>query len=349
MAAPVVHPDFDQDFLRAAAFPPRGLGEKTLAQLADRAGAQAGSLHQAARAAVREPGDLGQRAARALGGYLGLIDDLTALATKTTTEAAVQAIIDAVDYMEHLERAHPEDHVGRAENVGALLAAAREHDEADAPGQLAGFLDRVSLRSDADDVQGFSGPSLMTVHSAKGLEFDGVIVAGLNEGLFPHVLSTADPEDIEEERRLMYVALTRARRFAVLTCAEARRPFGALVGALPSRFLEELPPEQLRVSRDKHSGERAALARTRSFRPADATRPAGVPGRTGPRRVEREADEGLDEGAEFRPGMWVVHPMFGRGRVLAVEGEGDRLRLRIQFERGGAKKIMARATTLRPA
>jgi len=340
----LVHPDSDQDFLRAAGFPPRGLGERTLEQLGQVAARAGDSLFRAARRACAEPAPPG-RAARVLTPMLTQVDELTHFAERSTTVAAVQAVIDALDYFQQLEKAHPLDHASRAENVGALLAAAREHDEAGAVDHLAGFLDRVSLRSDSDDVRGERGPTLLTVHSAKGLEFTGVVVAGLNEGLFPHALSTGDLEEVEEERRLMYVAITRARRFVTLTLSRERRPFGAPVDAAPSRFLAELPPELLHLSQDPLAADWGA----RRFRGARRTRTAATPaaGVTpggGERRVERDVDGA--EAAEFAPGQWVVHPMFGKGRIVAAEGSGAHLKLKIRFERAGVRKIMAHATTL---
>ncbi len=353
----LVHPDSDQDFVRAAGTPPRGLGDRTLDDLAARAAANGSSLHAAA-AVLAGPGtDVPARVQRTLATYLELIRDLADLARGVSTVAALQAVIDTLEYMDFLEKAYPADYQPRQENIGALLAAAREHDEAGAENGLAGFLDRVSLRSDTDDVQGGKGPTLMTVHSAKGLEFGVVVVAGLNEELFPHALSAA-PDEIEEERRLMYVALTRAKRSLALTLARERRPFGRPVAALPSRFLGELPAE---VVRETGGGawDAPPAARGPSWnrhgvrdwnndapaRPAGAPyRAAGVPAAPGPRRVERDDDESVT----FRPGMAVVHPMFGPGRVLSVEGEGQRTKLQIRFDRAGLKKIMPHATTLLP-
>ncbi len=361
----LVHPDSDEDFLRAAQTPPRGLGETTLGELARRAREANISLHAAARDALAVPAGLNARAVNALASFLGTIRDLTDLTRDVSTAAAVTSTIEAIDYALHLEKAHPEDHVSRAENLDALASAAEEHDEADAPEGLAGFLDRVSLRSDTDDVAGERGPSLMTVHSAKGLEFDAVFLAGLNEELFPHSFSAGEPEGLEEERRLMYVALTRARKTLTLTAARFRHVFGQLTFALPSRFLDEIPAELLHRTGD---GDRGLLGgtglRSPFGRDGDAlddfagygrapveprSRPAGIPARRGgPRRVEREpevAPAGHAAGG-YRPGMRIVHPQFGSGTVLSASGKGKSLTLDIRFERAGRKKILAAYTTL---
>ncbi len=204
----------------------------------------------------------------------------------------------------------------------------------------------------------------MTVHSAKGLEFDAVFLAGLNEELFPHSFSAGEPDGLEEERRLMYVALTRARKVLTLTSARFRHVFGQLTFALPSRFLDEIPEELLRRTGDGAGGALAgagfrprfgdddAMAGFRGYGHAPAeprARPAGIPARRGgPRRVEREpaaAPAGRAAGG-FRPGMRIVHPQFGAGTVLSASGQGKSLALDIRFERAGRKKILAAYTTL---
>ncbi len=360
----LVHPDSDEDFLRAAQTPPRGLGETTLGEIARRAREANVSLHAAARDAIQAPAGLNARAVNALSNFLGTIRDLTDLTREVSTAATVTSTLEAIDYALHLEKAHPEDHVSRAENLDALTSAAEEHDEAGAPEGMAGFLDRVSLRSDSDDVAGERGPSLMTVHSAKGLEFDAVFLAGLNEELFPHSFSAGEPDGLEEERRLMYVALTRARKVLTLSSARFRHVFGQLTFALPSRFLDEIPEELLRRTGDGGGGALAGAGFRSRFGGDDAmegfagyghapaeprARPAGIPARRGgPRRVEREpaaAPAGRAAGG-FQPGMRIVHPQFGTGTVLSASGQGKSLALDIRFERAGRKKILAAYTTL---
>lgn len=354
----LVHPDSEQDYLRAAGTPPRGIGDKTLEQLA--AAAQAGgmSLFQATQQALSHPGDLGGRAIKPLQDFLSTIRDLTDVGRTSGVNAAVQTTLDVLGYLDYLERANPSDHESRKENIGAFLAAAREHDEAGAPGGLAGFLDRVSLRSDTDDVQGRRGPSLMTVHAAKGLEFDAVLIAGLNEELFPHAFSKDTESEIEEERRLLYVAMTRARRFLGISLALVRRPFGRPAPSPPSRFIMEIPAAHLRQTQDPlcdiptSNGSLFPRESARGFALGSgghpATRPAGISGPPAAteRRVVFDAEEGP---AGFWPGMRVQHPHFGLGTVLSVEGKGPSTKLQIRFERAGIKKILPQYTTLMPA
>ncbi|GAB4223020.1 MAG: DNA helicase PcrA [Acidobacteriota bacterium] len=336
----LVHPDSDQDLLRAATTPPRGIGQKTLERVAELAAARGCSLHEAARALAGQPEGLGTRALRALDGFLGTVRDLTDLAATTSTAGTLEAVLEAIDYFAYLERAFPGDHDSRTENVGALVDAAREHDEAGAPDGLAGFLDRVSLRSDTDDVQGERGPSLMTIHAAKGLEFDAVFIVGMNEDLFPHPWSVSDPEGLEEERRLLYVAITRARRLLSLTFSRFRSQFGQVVHARPSRFLDELPPDRIRRS----GGAADAGRHVHDGPPARTATPAAGTARTAGRLAYEP--EPAQAGAEWFPGMHVEHPTFGPGIVMTVDGPPHDPRLKIRFRNGRLRRIAVRHATL---
>lgn len=160
----------------------------------------------------------------------------------------VTRLLDATQFREHLARMHPGDFEERVGNVEALASAAAEYDEQDPGGGLQGFLDRSSLRGDTDDVQGDTGVTLLTVHSAKGLEFSAVVLTGLEENIFPHFRSIGVEEDVEEERRLCYVAITRSKKRLVVTNAFMRRSFGDFVENPPSRFLDEIPQDLLLYS-----------------------------------------------------------------------------------------------------
>ena len=364
----LVHPGSDQDLLRAISTPPRGIGQKTLDRVRERADREGTSLWEAIVSLLRDPGDLPGRAVTALGNFVGTVRDLAEISRGVPVAATILQLLEVTGYPEYVEKNHPHDHEGRLENLDALVSAAREHDEAGGGGDVAGFLDRVSLRSDTDDVQGERGPSLMTVHAAKGLEFDGVFVIGLNEGVFPHARANESEADLEEERRLMYVAVTRARKFLVLTHGSLRRLYGSPVWHRPSRFLEEIP-ERVVVrtggaatvaggARDEgpfragfrrsHPAAAAGAgfpARTGSPRPWGGTPPAGTARRTGELHYEPDPES---EGGAFQPGQRVVHPKFGGGVIIAAEGSGDRVKLKIRFDNGRLRKIMPGYTTLLP-
>jgi len=279
-------PDDDLAFLRAVNTPARGIGKTTLDQIAGLAASRRLSLHGAARAGLEE-GLFAPRAASSLGGFLDLLEDLRArssdagraqpAAPADDPEAEdggvyegeiddafefetaappsappvlplVTRLFDVTEFREHLARAHPGDFEERVGNVEALASAAAEYDEQAPGGGLQGFLDRSSLRGDTDDVQGDTGVTLLTVHSAKGLEFSAIVLTGLEENIFPHARSIQVPEDIEEERRLCYVAITRSKKRLVVTNAFMRRSFGDFVENPPSRFLDEIPKELLLYS-----------------------------------------------------------------------------------------------------
>jgi DNA helicase-2/ATP-dependent DNA helicase PcrA len=243
------------------------------------------------------------------------------------------------------------------ENVRALVSAAVEYEEEageDEGAGLTGFLDRSALVSDADEIGRERGVTLMTAHLAKGLEFDAVFLPGLEENLFPHARAASANEDLEEERRLLYVAMTRARKRLFLSHAGFRRLRGELLPNPPSRFLEEVPKELLRevrgpgfgflgrgpwTSREERpredrwsaSGSSAARARTPVAPPAPSPKPEG------PRPVEATV---------YPVGATVKHPMFGTGKVVGSEGAGASLKLTIHFIQYGSKKILPAYTKL---
>lgn len=351
----LVHPDADEDFLRAAQTPPRGLGAATLQEVSRRARQGGRPLTTAAQGALADPQGLSGRALGALGNFLGTLADLRTLVEPLSTRKALIAVAEALDFAGYLEQHHPADFRARMENIAALVSAAGEHDEAGAPGGLVGFLDRVSLRSDTDEVAGTKGPLLMTVHSAKGLEFDVVFLAGLNQDLFPHSLSKSEAGGIEEERRLMYVALTRARRHLFLTYATTRFLYGKKTPSPPSEFLADIPPHLLKAtfSPALHTGAPAPRLPAGRWSPVNAekpTAPAGIRGPTSGRKVEFDAECVAREGTSlFRVGMRVRHPQFGCGVILQARGQGERLVLKIHFDQAGQRRIMPSFVTLMPA
>ncbi|HNZ97611.1 MAG TPA: 3'-5' exonuclease, partial [Thermoanaerobaculia bacterium] len=195
------------------------------------------------------------------------------------------------------------------------------------------FRDHVALVSDVDQWAPERGVTLMTLHSAKGLEFPAVVVAGLEEGLLPHYNTQGRPEDVEEERRLLYVGMTRARHRLLLTTCRRRRIAGRYQDQTESPFLAELPEELLAVeeSRSLYAGERVR----------------GVYDFFGRPPAEGFAEEpSLRSGV--RRGARVRHPSLGTGTVLALEGEGEALKITVFFERAGKRKLVARYANLEP-
>jgi DNA helicase-2/ATP-dependent DNA helicase PcrA len=217
---------------------------------------------------------------------------------------------------------------------------------------LGGFADRLSLLSEADEESGTKNARvwLMTMHAAKGLEFPVVVIAGMEEGLFPHSRSSEDEDEIEEERRLFYVGMTRAERRLFLTSAARRRVFGEYQSTEPSRFIDEVPAQLL---------ERIAPAFTSAYQGNFShahyefrTNPYGRGGRGGRFKEETEkySDENEDQSAVgLRPGMRVRHAQFGVGTVLSVEEHTDDYKITVRFNSVGQKKLLARFAKLEPA
>jgi DNA helicase-2/ATP-dependent DNA helicase PcrA len=211
---------------------------------------------------------------------------------------------------------------------------------------VSGFVDRLSLLSEADEAEGAPEARvwLMSMHAAKGLEFPVVIVAGMEEGLFPHSRSTEDQDEIEEERRLCYVCLTRARQRLMLTGAARRRVFGDYQATEPSRFLDEIPPDLI---------ERLEPAAPRWQKPRFELRNPYA--RRRPDRAREEAGHGFAYEQEdqtalpVRAGMRVRHRIFGVGTVMDVEEHDDDYKLTVRFASAGTKKLLARYAGLERA
>jgi DNA helicase-2/ATP-dependent DNA helicase PcrA len=344
------NPSDDVAFRRVINTPARGLGATTLAALEQHATATGRPLLAAAREALAQ-GAIPARAAGPLRAFLGLVDEIVSAATERTIAELLERVVAATDYEDHLARSFPGLDTERMENVRSLVSAAVEYAEETEEATLAGFLDRSALVADADDVGREPGITLMTVHCAKGLEFPVVFLAGLEENLFPHAMSTATDDDVEEERRLCYVAMTRARRRLLLSHARFRRLQGVLLPNRPSRFIDEVPRELIEEVSPPldallaepvgwHDGgwsatgsSAARAARRRETKPPSAPR--------APRAGARVAHEdGFDVGAIVR------HPRFGGGEILDREGEGKHLKLTIQFVAHGRKKILPAYTAL---
>jgi DNA helicase-2/ATP-dependent DNA helicase PcrA len=289
------------------------------------------------------------RAAASLAAFRDLIVSLTDMARTEAVSFAIGKLLDRSGYIQDLREDRSEDSESRLENLAELVSAAREYESREAEPSLGGFVDRLSLLSDADEEQGSRDARvwMMTLHSAKGLEFPVVILAGLEEGLFPHSRSSEDLEELEEERRLCYVGMTRARSQLILTGAARRRIFGEYQSSTPSRFIDEVPAELVdRVAPAPSSYDRSYQSNFYEFR----TNPYGRG-----RRVKEEPvsyayeDEDQSTGMALRIGMKVRHAQFGVGTVLSVEALDDDTKLVVRFGAVGQKTLRAKYARLTPA
>jgi DNA helicase-2/ATP-dependent DNA helicase PcrA len=311
------------------------------------------------------------RAAASLGAFRDLILSLTEMSRREPASAAIAKVLDQSGYLQDLREERSEEAEGRIENLAELVSAAREYEGRDAEPSLAAFVDRLSLLSEADESEGAADARvlLMTLHAAKGLEFPAVIIAGLEEGLFPHSRSSEHDDDLEEERRLCYVGMTRARRQLVLTSAGRRRVFGEYRATEPSRFLSEIPETLLQrydfVGYGPAHG--ASWGGSRGFRDRDAAlsgrRGSGACASPyGDRRITR-GPSARPEGPTYHPededqsahssgvtlGMRVRHARFGLGTVLGIEDHGDDVKLTVRFAAVGVKRLLAKYARLERA
>ncbi|PYR63648.1 MAG: ATP-dependent DNA helicase PcrA [Acidobacteria bacterium] len=290
------------------------------------------------------------RAAASLTVFRDLIVTLTEIARTDSVSIAIGKMLDRSGYLQDLRDERNEDAEGRIENLAELVSAAREYESREPEPSLNAFVDRLSLLSDADEEQGAQNARvwLMTLHSAKGLEFPVVILAGLEEGLFPHSRSSEDEAELEEERRLCYVGMTRARARLVLTGAARRRIFGEYQASEPSRFIDEVPAALVdRITPSFSPGYQGNFPHY-EFR----TNPYG---RGRGNRVREETatyayeDEDQSAGLALRLGMRVRHPQFGVGTVTSVEVLDDDTKLVVRFAAVGVKTLRAKYARLEPA
>ncbi|OYT73129.1 MAG: ATP-dependent DNA helicase PcrA [Chloracidobacterium sp. CP2_5A] len=335
----LLNPHDDAAFDRVVNVPPRGVGKSTLEALAARAGADSVS-RWTAMTRLLEEGGLSARALTGLTNFASLIASLQRLLDAARLADLVSAVVTRSGYADLLEQEGTLEAEGRKQNLEELVSAAAEADERGE--RLREFLDRAALVADTDDLVENARVTLMTIHSAKGLEFPLVFVAGLEEGLLPHARVAQDEDDLEEERRLFYVAVTRAKRQLYLTQAERRRVYGNEVATDPSRFLDEIPEALMTVQ----SGAGTAARRADDGRPS-----LKPPAKIGAQRLTKPkpaAAQGAGRDAPasaaggLRVGDRVEHATYGAGQIVRVaDGKLD-----IAFPGRGIKRFVAEAAPL---
>ena len=287
------------------------------------------------------------RASASLTAFRNLTTALAAMAVQETVSIALGKVLDQSGYLQDLREERTEEAESRIENLMELVSAAREYETRSPEPSLAGFVDQLSLLSDADEETGSRSARvlMMTMHSAKGLEFPVVIMAGLEEGLFPHSRSGDDEEELEEERRLCYVGITRAQSRLVLTSAARRRVFGDYQSTDPSRFIDEIPRELIEELPS------ALVSPYQSSFSQFHSRPYGRGGRRAREEPALYAYEDEDQSVPggLRPGARVRHPTFGEGTVLSIEALDDDTKLVVRFTSVGRKTLRAKFAKLEMA
>src|SRR4051794_9971534 len=320
----VAMPDDDNAFLRVANFPPRGIGARRLEQLQDAAEAKQSSLYQAGGGKVLA--------------FRQMCDTLRAETQGLPLHELVEVVVAKSGLIEHYKTER--EGADRIENLAELVNAAatfteedREVESGEAADPLTAFLTHAALEAGEHQAgEGQDALQMMSVHSAKGLEFDVVFLTGLEEGLFPHEQSVNERDGLEEERRLAYVAITRARHRLYLSHAQTRMLHGQTRYNIPSRFLEEIPQALMKWLTPRFSRQKA-------FQP-DFSRQT----RTTPMNKPLQKDVG-----GFRIGQNVVHAKFGAGIIIDAEGQGNDARVQVNFGHHGVKWLAVSVAKLQAA
>ena len=362
----VMNPNDDVSFRRVVNVPPRGIGKSVIDALEAvsldevdhsheplfRVGLQPETSSRSLWAKLIvaiEQKRVPPRAVVALRAFRDMIAELTTVCAKSTVAISLGLVLDRTGYLKDLRDERSEDAEGRIENLMELVSAATEYEARESDTSLGGFVDRLSLLSEADEAKGSNNARvwMMTMHAAKGLEFPVVIVAGMEEGLFPHSRSSEDEDELEEERRLCYVGLTRARERLILTGAARRRVFGDYQSTEPSRFLDEIPAELIRKiepvvtpswNNTRYETRNPYARRYGSPKAKEDTAP-----------FPSYEDEDQSSATGLRAGIRVRHKQFGVGTVVAVEEQGDDTRVTVKFNSVGTKKLVARYAALERA
>jgi DNA helicase-2/ATP-dependent DNA helicase PcrA len=368
----IVNPEDDVALLRIIHTPPRGIGSTTIDALTQAALEKGIPILQTLREKAQDPQFPG-RASRALLRFQELLDKWTGLRSTLSLAQLLETILKDIQYKEMLQKqesaAETESRLG---NIDELVRAAAESEERGET--ISDFLDRASLSSELDHLDPKSRVSLMTLHSAKGLEFDVVFLAGMEEGLFPHSQSLNSSADLEEERRLCYVGITRARQKLFVTWTPFRKNYGPEAGfpAQISRFLKEMPPdliegleEQATESFDQRprykarsyepsekyfkdrSSEQSRIRETSTLQPKSIAELKAYLEQQQKQRPTETGNDGPKNGPLLKTGMRVRHEQFGDGIILSRERMGNEIKLVITFSRVGKKSLMEKFAKLK--
>jgi DNA helicase-2/ATP-dependent DNA helicase PcrA len=324
----IVNPDDDVSLRRIINVPKRGIGPATI-EVLERAAAESGESIFRIAADLDKYNILSSRAVARVKPFIDLLIGLMSVSETMGIADFIQRVLQETGYENELIQERDSEGLSRLENVKEFISAAREFETANEGADLADFLENIALVSDLDNMEtDGSAVMLMTLHSAKGLEFPVVFLVGLEEGLFPLSRSVENPDELEEERRLCYVGLTRAKKLLYLSYSQRRSMYGDMFSCIPSRFIREIPEDLLEpaVSEPYVSGYYAV-------------------GKAGYRSFPQGSEAGGN--SRFSLGDKVLHKRFGRGTVVAIEGEGTDLRIKIAFEQGGIRNFMAELAPLK--
>ncbi len=323
------NPFDDLSLLRIINVPKRSIGATTVAKLQDYARANGTSLFMTLTQ-LHLVDSIKGKTKEKLEEFGILIFTLVAEMEDRTVLDILESILDRTGYLAQLEESTDPQDQARAENIGELLSVAKDFQDTNPSGTVEDFLEQVALVNDVDSFeQEESKVTLMTLHAAKGLEFPIVFLGGLEEGLFPHSRTLMNPEEIEEERRLAYVGITRAEKELYISNATTRTVFGRTSSYLPSRFIDEIPEELvdgLRAKRKVPDDIKRHVPQHMSVTSRPVTKPI----------VRNEVI------ADWKVGDIAIHSKWGNGKVINVAGEGAGMKLTIEFPTQGVRVVMAK-------
>ncbi len=348
-----VNPRDSVSLRRVINVPPRGIGKVTVDKIAAHAEARGIPLYDAA-GEMLATGLLGGAAAGKVQQFYALVEDLRALATTSSVAELIRELIRRTNFLEQYGTTG-EDEM-RRQNIQEVITAADDFEDRAQEASLASFLDQTALIADQDMLIEDAGRVvLMTLHTSKGLEFPVVFVSGMEDGIFPHRRAFEDPSELEEERRLCYVGMTRAKDRLFLTSAVRRRIYGTELYNPPSMFLQDIPSELLQAERAPRQGLIGRQARAswshedgdeHDHPAAEIRTPTALGSHDRDRHRDRKPDTRRLWGGEYRPGTLVRHPEWGLGVVQKQEGEGESLKLTIIFRDVGRKVVAAKYAKL---
>ncbi|MDA1191004.1 MAG: DNA helicase PcrA [Candidatus Poribacteria bacterium] len=369
----LVNPNDSVSLLRVINTPTRGIGSKTIEAVQAFAEQKYIPQIQAVERA-REIGDIGQATRLKL---VKFVEMLKSIRQDGGLTDIIEDVLNKTGYLADLKQKGTIEDEGRIENLNEFLAAASDYERTSDNPTLDGFLETITLSADVDNFdEEQSSVTLMTLLSAKGLEFPVVFLAGMEEGMFPHQRSLNNETELEEERRLCYVGMTRAMKDLYITRARVRRFHGNVQETLKSRFMDEIPAEFVEelesfdhqdfystssIQWNKSTGSTGNSGSFKRFeQSASASRPAtprGTSASPNPQPTRRRsvstfdaAPQDMSEGAEhIRMNARVAHAKFGAGKIVGLEGNGDNLRITVKFDDGSQKALLAAFAKLEPA
>ena len=357
----VVNPDDEEAIKRIINYPTRGIGNTTVSKIVTAARAQNASFWDILQHPKERGADITQGTATKLARFTTL---LSGFATQTDTTDAFtlgrQIITQSGIYADLYSSKDPE-YLSRQENMEEFLSAmndfteSRKEEGRERECSLANFLQEVSLLTDADKDDGAADKvSLMTIHAAKGLEFSTVFIVGLEENIFPNALTASSPRELEEERRLLYVAITRAKRHCIMTCAKNRWRYGSVQFDTPSRFIQDIDPRFiLNAEADEYESFTSRPHRQDTWHRRQESKPTAVETpRTSPhltrlpttqRPTDNAASDTEDHPCAFdtlKEGTVIAHQRFGVGTILHLEGTGENKKATVEFKNTGTKQLL---------